>query len=112
MSLLEARDQRWGAFCGIGNPDGFCRTLTSCGLAVSDERFRSFPDHHLYQPEDLTELGLWGQKLGVDGLLATHKDLVKIPQAALGGVPLWALEIELQLDSDQAEQLTQLVTSD
>jgi tetraacyldisaccharide 4'-kinase len=110
LSLLDAREQRWAAFCGIGNPHGFCRTLTSCGLAVSDDRFRAFPDHYLYQPGDLDELGRWGQKLGATGLLATHKDLVKIPPPALGGLPLWALEIELRLESDQAERLAELVT--
>jgi tetraacyldisaccharide 4'-kinase len=109
LPLREAREKRWGAFCGIGNPDGFWRTLTSCGLAVSDERFRAYPDHHWYQSSELTELAQWGQKLGVDGLLATHKDLVKIPQSSLGGLPLWALDIELRLDDDQADQLVQLL---
>lgn len=109
LSLLQARESRWGAFCGIGNPDGFCRTLTSCGLAVPDHRFRAYPDHYRYEPGVLGDIGQWGQKLGVDGLLVTHKDLVKIPHIGLNGVPVWALEIELRVEAVDSAQLNPLI---
>ena len=39
------------AFCGIGNPEGFRRTLRPlCGVAAG---FRIFPDHHAYGAADV-----------------------------------------------------------
>ncbi len=101
---------RVAAFCGIGNPVGFRRTLTRLGVAIPDDRFRTFPDHHHYQPGDLDALGQWANSVRADGLLTTQKDLVKIPHAALKGVPLWALGIELRFDTAEAEsQLIELL---
>lgn len=109
ITLEEAKQRTWGAFCGIGNPDGFRRTLASCGIAITDHRFRTFPDHYHYEVADRKSLGEWARSQGVDGLLATHKDLVKIPECALQGIPLWSLDIELQLSADQADELSALL---
>ncbi len=108
LSLLEARDQRWAAFCGIGNPQGFCRTLTSCGLAVSDDRFRAFPDHHLYQPAISMNWAAGDRSWARQGCWRPTRTSSRFPARARR-LPLWALEIELQLESDQAEQMAELV---
>ena len=42
------------AFCGIGNPDGFLRTLADAGL--KHVAFRPFRDHHHYSAADLDDL--------------------------------------------------------
>jgi tetraacyldisaccharide 4'-kinase len=83
------------AFCGIGNPAGFRHTLATCGCQVAD--FREFPDHHAYTPHDLEELGRWATGGGAAALLCTRKDLVKLPVDQLGGLPLWAVDIELEI---------------
>src|SRR5690606_38147113 len=44
------------AFCGIGNPEGFRRTLESLGVSVSDDAFIAFADHHHYSPCEIHEL--------------------------------------------------------
>ncbi len=116
-TLEQLRQQRTAAFCGIGNPLGFRRTLTSCGVAVPNDRFRSFPDHHLYQPADCEAIGQWAKSHQVECLLTTHKDLVKIPSSSLGGIPLWALEIELRFEDRSselqlAEQLRSVIARD
>ena len=49
------------AFCGIGNPAGFRRTLAGCG-SMAD--FREFPDHHAYTPRDLDRLADWARRPG------------------------------------------------
>ncbi len=102
-TLEQLRLQRAAAFCGIGNPLGFRRTLTGCGVAVPDDRFRIFPDHHAYQPTDCETIGQWAMSLKSECLLTTHKDLVKIPSSSLGGIPLWALQIELQFEDRSSE---------
>ena len=104
--------QHAAAFCGIGNPVGFRRTLTGCGIAVPDDRFRAYPDHHAFQPTDFEDIGGWAKSRGAECLLTTHKDLVKIPATSLGGIPVWALQIELQFEDHAAEiQLAELLRS-
>jgi len=102
--LDALRGQRVAAFCGIGNPEGFRRTLEDCGCTVAG--FEALADHHRYTREDVARLGRWGCELGVQQLLCTHKDLVKLAVPALGGVPLAALRVGVEV----AEGMTELET--
>jgi len=104
--------QHVAAFCGIGNPAGFRRTLTQCGVAVPDDRFRVYPDHHAYLPADHDEIGSWARSIRAECLVCTQKDLVKIPHTSIHDVPLWAVEISLQFDDPESElQLSELLKS-
>ncbi|MBV8557323.1 MAG: tetraacyldisaccharide 4'-kinase [Planctomycetaceae bacterium] len=83
------------AFCGVGNPEGFRRTLTPlCGRVLG---FRTFPDHHPYSAVDVADLAAWARGLGADLALTTQKDFVKLRTATLGQVPLRALRIGLEV---------------
>jgi tetraacyldisaccharide 4'-kinase len=86
---------RVAAFCGLGNPEGFRRTLEELGVAPAD--FRAFPDHHPYNARDVADLGTWAREHGAELVLTTQKDLVKVRTAALGGIPLRALRIGLEV---------------
>lgn len=88
------------AFCGLGNPEAFRRTLLGLGLKVSG--WRTFPDHHAYGQRDLDSLGDWArqQAAGVP-IVTTQKDLVKLPTARFGDRDLWALQIQLHLGAGQ-----------
>jgi tetraacyldisaccharide 4'-kinase len=83
------------AFCGIGNPEGFRRTLVP--LCPTLAGFRTFPDHHLYSAADVADLAAWSRNLGADLVLTTQKDLVKLRTRALGPIPLSALRIGLEI---------------
>jgi len=108
--LEDLQRQHVAAFCGIGNPVGFRRTLTGCGIAVPDGRFRKYPDHYSYQLADIEGVETWAKSNHTEALLTTQKDLVKIPRVSLGGIPLWALEIELKFESQESElQLAKLL---
>src|SRR5262249_25999178 len=48
------REHPVAAFCGIGNPEGFRRTLVDQGTRLT--AFRSFPDHHPYSRADVEDL--------------------------------------------------------
>ena len=93
--LPDASGRKVGAFCGLGNPEGFRRTLEGLGLDLVG--FRGFPDHHPYSAADMAELATWVRKLGVDLALTTQKDLVKLRAASLGPSPLRALRIGLEI---------------
>ncbi|MFN4258194.1 MAG: tetraacyldisaccharide 4'-kinase [Gemmataceae bacterium] len=97
------------AFCGIGNPAAFRRTLENLHVRLID--FRSYPDHHDYSRQDIAELRTWAAGHGSSGLvLTTQKDLVKINLSQLGTKPLWAVRIGLNIVHGQ-ERLDKLLRS-
>jgi tetraacyldisaccharide 4'-kinase len=108
--LSDLSGRRVAAFCGLGNPEGFLRTL---GLLCGETQgFRAFPDHHPYTAADLTDLAQWTRNLGADLALTTQKDLVKLRVATLGPIPLRALRIGLEVRSGEevlSEALTRLL---
>jgi tetraacyldisaccharide 4'-kinase len=98
LGLLEQRPV--AAFCGVGNPDAFRRTLAGLGAAVV--AFRTFPDHHAYTRTDVEALGDWARRQAADcAVVTTQKDLVKLRLTHLDGHPLWALRIRLHFDTGQ-----------
>ena len=108
IPLSELRGKKCCAFAAIGHPAGFRRTLLSNGFAVDDRRFRSFSDHHHYTDQDFEELERWALRQNASCLITTRKDLVKIIGPCLGGLPVWALDIELVI-TDGHEILDELL---
>lgn len=88
------REQRVAAFCGIGNPHGFQKTLSGCGAEIAG--FQAFSDHYAYQSRDVERLTEWAAQLGVSQVVCTMKDLVKIGRQSLGECPLSALTIGVE----------------
>lgn len=95
------RGRRVAAFCGIGNPAGFQRTLERCGAVMP--AFREFPDHHAYDRSDIESLAAWCEGLDAEMAVCTAKDLVKLGIDGLGRVPLRAVAIELEFLSGQEQ---------
>lgn len=93
------------AFCGIGNPGAFRRTLTRMGTPVADERFLAFPDHHHYEERDLQRIGELGLANHAELILTTGKDLVKLPRKTLAGRLVLAVDIELRFLGEGAPLL-------
>lgn len=87
------------AFCGIGNPDGFRKTLTSAEIPIRE--LVAFPDHHHYDQSDLQQLIETAEKLSAKTLVTTLKDLVKIESDWLGSATLLALNIEARVTSGE-----------
>ena len=106
LPIESLQGKRVAAFCGLGNPDGFLGTLSSCGLEPID--FREFPDHHRYSKTDVEQLIAWAKEINVDAILCTHKDLVKLAIDRLGPTPLWALTIGIQFLTGEEVLLNQL----
>lgn len=63
------------AFAGIGDPSKFFRTLEEAGADVVQTR--SFPDHHPYTDDDVTNLTETAEKEGL-ALVTTAKDHVRL----------------------------------
>jgi tetraacyldisaccharide 4'-kinase len=99
LDFLKAR--RVAAFCGLGNPTGFRRTLDSTGCQIA--AWREFPDHHAFSSTNLDELARAAEDAAADIVICTHKDLVKVEREQLGNRPLWAVTVELQFIAGQQE---------
>ncbi|MEO1527863.1 MAG: tetraacyldisaccharide 4'-kinase [Planctomycetota bacterium] len=95
--IEDVRGRRVIAFCGIGNPDAFRRTVESTGATVVE--MKSFPDHAEYDRERIESLAAWARSApDIDYVVCTHKDLVKIRRDRLGGVALRAVMIEMKVE--------------
>jgi tetraacyldisaccharide 4'-kinase len=97
LALLSGRPV--AAFCGLGNPDAFRRSLEGLGARVA--AFRTFPDHHPYTRADVEALHDWARQATEGIVLTTQKDMVKLRLARLGGRPLWALRIRLHVEAGE-----------
>ena len=85
-------------FCGIGNPEGFRRTLASLDPQLASSNLLTFPDHHHYTDSDLALIAARARSHGANRLLTTEKDLVKLP-STIDNLPVHALRIGLHITS-------------
>jgi tetraacyldisaccharide 4'-kinase len=99
--ISAIRDKRILAFCGIGNPNAFRRTLEDCGARVVE--LIPFPDHHQFNTEDLNKLEKIAKREKVDSILCTMKDLVKIERMTSGSIPIQAVMINIRFLSGETE---------
>ena len=98
---------RVAAFCGLGNPDSFWRTLGELGVAPVWRR--AFGDHHRYSPEELAGMAAEARAAGAEALATTEKDLANLGEGwrkAVGELAVLWLEIGIEID--QAEELIKL----
>jgi tetraacyldisaccharide 4'-kinase len=98
LPLGSLRERPVAAFCGIGNPEAFRRTLLDLGADL--RAFRVFADHHPYCRDDIEDLHRWAEGLPAGGMVvATQKDLVKVRLLRLGDRPLAALRVRLTVEA-------------
>ncbi len=77
MALSEAATRPAYLMAGIGNPDAFQTTAVKAGMRVAGTSW--FPDHHHYSDEDLKQVRQKAAASGDASIVATLKDLVKLP---------------------------------
>ncbi len=94
QTLEWLRGRRLSAFCGIGNPDAFRRTLESLGAEIV--KFRAFVDHHPYTAQDVRQLNAEAQEFMAHGLITTEKDATKLSPDAFD-LPIAALRVEMDV---------------
>ncbi len=102
------RDTRTVAFCGLGNPQSFWRTLRR--LDIEPVACYEYEDHHQYTPSEIRRLGQHARDLGAEVLLTTAKDAVNLDAdyaAILREVRIYWLEIGMEIDC--REELFRLI---
>jgi tetraacyldisaccharide 4'-kinase len=88
------------AFAGIAVPAGFRTTLAELGVQV--EAVVGFPDHHWYDERDLAALEARAAGPGIDGLVTTEKDWVRLRSLRPSRRPLYVVSVRLDLVSGHA----------
>lgn len=100
------KSQKLGAFCGVGNPGSFFHQLRSEGLVPVFTR--TFADHHKYNESELEALIREAKSRGVESLITTAKDAIKLSALTLD-LPCYVLEIQISIDEE--DRLIDIVRS-
>lgn len=98
----EVKFGKVAAFCGLGNPRTFWRTLEELEIDVV---FRwAFGDHHQYKPSELERLAKQAADGGADTLVTTEKDIMNFceqaPRIVAPHKLLW-LKIGVEIDREE-----------
>lgn len=95
ISLDFLKSKKICALSAIAVPEGFEDTLKRLGADV-DLSFR-FRDHHRYHRRELKEVFAKTKARGIDTIITTEKDAVRIPSFHLDGMRLLYLRVEIKL---------------
>ena len=93
------RGKKVAAFAGIAFPERFRQTLSRLGAEVV--YFRDFPDHYPFAESDLRALSEESDRLGVDWLVTTEKDWVRLDRCSFQPGHLAYLRIRLVISPDE-----------
>ncbi|QDV27658.1 tetraacyldisaccharide 4'-kinase [Aureliella helgolandensis] len=101
--VTDLTGRRVLAFCAIGNPASFFKSVSDLGADVLETR--TWPDHHGFEAQDIDAIREWAAgNPQAELLVCTMKDWVKLQVEQIGDIRLAALSIELGI-THGAEQL-------
>lgn len=96
------------AFCGIGSPAGFVRTLERLNCVVAGKSI--FSDHHVYCSDDLSTIKKDAEKCGAEMIVTTQKDAVRL--RSLEGLEWEIHYLKIHLGVRNADKLCRLVVGE
>jgi len=85
------------ALSGIANPQYFLSLLKRCGMEIGEEAI--FPDHHFYRARDLASIS--ARSKGMDWVVTTEKDMLKLENSQIDHPPIRALRIEMKIREEE-----------
>ena len=94
----SAETRKVGAFCGIGSPGAFWRTLDELGLDVVQRA--TFRDHHRYQSGDLEAFARAAQASGAEVLVTTEKDMMNLPDGLRLPLRIECVRIGVEIENE------------
>lgn len=101
-ALGSAPFRRVAAFCGLGSPESFWRTLAQLHLEVCSTW--AFEDHHSYRPADMRRLVQQARTAGAEVFVTTEKDIMNLSEGAAqlaAPIKVYWLKIGVELDREQ-----------
>jgi len=79
------------AFCGLGSPGSFRRTLEGAGATVVG--MSAFPDHHVHGADDVRAVRSAAEAAGAEALVTTEKDEANLTTLGDDGLPMFVLPV-------------------
>ena len=76
MPVESAKDKNLYAFCGIGNPESFKKTILSTGGLLKG--LKVYRDHYRYKPHDIEDILNEAQKNNANWIVTTEKDIMRL----------------------------------
>jgi tetraacyldisaccharide 4'-kinase len=101
IPALELPYSRVAAFCGLGNPESFWRTLDALGIHPAERV--TFGDHHAYHPREMRRLAHHFQAAKAEAALTTEKDAINLCEgcvALMAPLPVYWLKIRTEIDRE------------
>lgn len=96
QNLDYLKNKKIAAFCGIAQPISFFEWLKKLDAQLTWVKI--FPDHYAYQQKDMDLIGEKAKLNGVDCIITTQKDAVKIASLKIPSASLWYfLQIEFEV---------------
>jgi tetraacyldisaccharide 4'-kinase len=99
--LAERPFDTAGAFCGLGNPLSFRRTLESLGVRPAD--WVEFEDHHHYRPHEMRRIAHQMELRGATALVTTEKDAVNLCEdcdALVAPLKIYWLKVSMAVERE------------
>ncbi len=93
------------AFCGLGSPASFQRTLEAAGAEVVG--IMPFPDHHLYDKDDVKEIS--ERAMGAEMVVTTEKDEVNLNDLGDRLANLYVLPIKPAISDGDRQTLVDVL---
>lgn len=81
------------AFCGLGNPDSFIKTLNNQSLTIGE--FMRFADHMNYEEDTLARILKAAEKF--DYVITSEKDFIKLQNWPFNGPTLCVIPLEIKV---------------
>ena len=92
------------SLCAIGDPESFKKTLEL--LKIDSKEFLIYPDHYPFKKRDVHKINQFINKNGVDAILCTEKDLIKLKQyKKMIKIPVGAITINYSLNSEIEKEI-------
>lgn len=99
ISIKEAKEKKFIACSGIGNPISFIDTLKRAGINIVDQI--NYSDHHLYESLDINNMIILAKKYNCEDIIITEKDAIKLEDICLAApINFWYTKLNIFWDKE------------
>lgn len=95
--LTQLQGSRVGAFSAIATPENFEQFLRDFGASLLYTK--RFLDHHRFSDDELDQIFSQAMEAGLDFVVTTEKDAVRLPNDIKTPLPLYYLRLEVEIIS-------------
>ena len=111
VGLSSLQGMRAAAISGIASPESFEQGLQRLGVHL--ELTESFADHHRFSKREIERFLKRCSRRGIEAILTTEKDAVRMPRLLNSEIPILYLRIEIEIltGGEEWEKMVDLMVS-